>query len=135
MRRPPSIGWGCAFGALAVTLLLSGSCRAGVILHYFETDWNEIYQRIPEIAEAGYDALWTPPPSKSPEAGAIKWGNVGYSLFDRFDLGELPQRGQLATRYGSRGDLRNMVDNLHFCDVKIYPDIIINHNGNGPDYR
>ena len=87
-------------------------------------------------AEAlGYDAIWTPPPCKSPEAGTIKWGNVGYSLYDRFDLGEIPQRGTIDTRYGSRGDLRNLVDNLHFCDVKIYPDIIINHNGNGPDYR
>ena len=108
--------------------------RAEVILQYFESTWDEIYQRIPEISEAGYDAVWTPPPTKSPMAGTIPWGNVGYSLYDRFDLGDTPQRGTLGTRYGTRGDLRNMVDNLHACDVKIYPDIVANHNGNGPNY-
>ncbi|MEI8341782.1 MAG: alpha-amylase family glycosyl hydrolase, partial [Verrucomicrobiota bacterium] len=124
-----------------VVLLLALLClqvvplRAEVILQYFESTWDEMYQRIPEISEAGYDAVWTPSPCKAPEAGTITWGNVGYSLYDRFDLGDTPQRGTLATRYGTRGDLRNMVDNLHDCDVKIYPDMIINHNGNGPDYR
>jgi glycosidase len=112
----------------------ASSLHAEVILQYFESDWDEIYQRIPEISEAGYDAIWTPPPCKSPEAGTITWGNVGYSLYDRFDLGDTPQRGTLGTRYGTRGDLRNMVDNLHGCDVKIYPDIVANHNGNGPNY-
>src|ERR1043166_4135230 len=135
MRNPEPFAPKAAAFAMAVFLGFGAPARSEVILQYFETDWNEIYQRIPEIAEAGYDALWTPPPSKSPEAGTIKWGNVGYSLFDRFDLGELPQRGLLGTRYGTRSDLRNLVDHLHFCDVKIYPDIVINHNGNGPDYR
>ncbi|MBC8097672.1 MAG: hypothetical protein H7Y43_17870, partial [Akkermansiaceae bacterium] len=105
------------------------------MLQYFEAEWDEIYQRIPEIAEIGYDALWTPSPCKAPQAGTIKWGNVGYSLYDRFDIGDIPQRGTLATRYGTRGDLRNMVDHLHFSDVKVFPDIVFNHNGNGPDYR
>ncbi len=122
--------------AFALALLVTvRHSDAEAVLQYFESDWNEIYLRIPEIAEFGYDAIWTPPPCKSPEAGTIKWGNVGYSLYDRFDLGDVPQRGTLATRYGTRGDLRNMVDNLHDSDVKIYPDIVINHNGNGPDYR
>lgn len=109
--------------------------RAEVIIEYFESNWDEIYLRIPEISEFGYDAIWTPSPCKAPEAGTITWGNVGYSLYDRYDLGDIPQRGTLATRYGTRGSLRAMVDALHACDVKIYPDIVANHNGNGPDYR
>src|SRR5947208_2931437 len=120
MRKPQWSCWKRTLLGLSLGLSVAASTRAEVILQYFETDWSEIYQRIPEIAEAGYDAVWTPPPSKSPQAGTIKWGNVGYSLFDRFDLGELPQRGLLATRYGTRGDLRNLVDQLHLCDVKIY---------------
>ena len=47
----------------------------------------------------------------------------------------MPQRGHWETRYGSRTSLRNMVDNAHQNDIKIYPDIVFNHTGNGPDYR
>ena len=112
--------------------------RSEVIIQYFETRWDEIYQRLPEIAETGYESIWTPPPGKSPIGGPYPFaygGNVGYNSFDRFDLGDQPQRGNWETRYGSRSSLRNMVDNAHQTDIKIYPDIVFNHTGNGPDYR
>ncbi|MEY3896279.1 MAG: hypothetical protein RLZZ214_1799, partial [Verrucomicrobiota bacterium] len=114
--------------------LLSSLTQAEVVLQYFEAEWDEIYRRTPEIAETGYDALWIPSPCKSPVAGNNKWANVGYSLYDRFDLGDIPQRGTVETRYGNRGQLRQMVDHLHFSDVKVYPDIVFNHNGNGPNF-
>ncbi len=123
------------FGLLAGWIWGVGGVRGEVILQFFEGDWDEIYRRLPEIAEVGYEGMWIPSPCKSPVAGTITWGNVGYSLYDRFDLGDTPQRGTLRTRYGTRGDLRNMVDNGHWCDVRIYPDTVFNHNGNGPDYR
>ena len=81
------------------------SSQAEVILQYFETRWDEIYQRLPELAEIGYESLWTPPPGKSPIGGPYPFaygGNVGYNSFDRFDLGDMPQRGNWETRYGSR---------------------------------
>ncbi len=109
---------------------------AEVILQYFETEWEEIYRRLPEISEIGYGGIWHPSPAKSPVSGGqfAGGGNVGYSLFDRFDIGDVPQRGDRATRYGSRGQLRRMVDNAHQTDIKIYPDIIMNHAGNGPHF-
>jgi glycosidase len=112
--------------------------RSEVIIQYFETRWDEIYQRLPEIAEIGYDSIWTPPPGKSPIGGPYPHaygGNVGYNSLDRFDCGDHPQRGHMETRYGSRTSMRNMVDNAHQMDIKIYPDIVFNHTGNGPDYR
>jgi len=109
--------------------------HAEVMLQWFETEWDEMYRRIPEVAEIGYKYIWAPPPTKAPTGLGTKWGNVGYSLYDRFDIGDIPQRGSIQTRYGTRGSLRNMVDNLHQCDVKIIPDIVMNHNGNGPDFR
>ena len=122
---------------IALLACLAGPARAEVLLQYFETDWNEIYRRLPEIGEAGYEGLWLPPPNKSPSAGGqfAGGGNVGYSQYDKFDIGDVPQRGSLATRYGTRGSLRNLVDNAHRCDIKVYPDIVMNHFGNGPDYR
>ena len=124
-----------------VALALSIFPRLGhseVIIQYFETRWDEMYQRLPEIAETGYESIWTPPPGKSPIGGPYPYaygGNVGYNSFDRFDLGDHPQRGHWETRYGSRTSLRKLVDNAHQSDIKIYPDIVFNHTGNGPDFR
>ena len=119
-------------------MAVATNARAEVIVQYFETRWDEMYQRLPEIAEIGYESIWTPPPGKSPIAGPYPHaygGNVGYNSYDRFDLGDHPQRGHWETRYGSRTSMRNMVDNAHQMDLKIYPDIVFNHTGNGPDYR
>ena len=71
------------------------------------------HRRLPEAAEIGYDYLWIPPPDQGPHRPGHQWANVGYNLYDRFDIGDIPQRGSLATRYGTRGSLRNMVDNAH----------------------
>ena len=120
-----------------VFISILGSARGEVILQFFETEWDEMYRRLPEIAEIGYGGIWHPSPAKSPIAGPYPHaggGNVGYSMFDRFDLGQIPQRGDLRTRYGTFGSLRNMVDSAHRTDIKIYPDIIMNHAGNGPNF-
>jgi len=123
--------------ALTVFFLLAfaGAVQAEVLLQWFESDWDEMYQKLPKVAEAGYDSFWIPPPTKGPVGTSTKWANVGYNLYDRFDLGDVPQRGSLATRYGTRGSLRAMVDNAHRLGIKIIPDIVMNHNGNGPDIR
>ncbi|MBU6181307.1 MAG: DUF1939 domain-containing protein [Verrucomicrobia bacterium] len=124
--------------AAVASIAIPPRATSEVIIQYFETRWDEIYQRLPEIAEIGYESIWTPPPGKAPIGGPYPHaygGNVGYNSFDRFDLGDHPQRGHWETRYGSRTALRNMVDNAHQMDLKIYPDIVFNHTGNGPDYR
>ena len=123
------------FSTVVILLIMASWGYAEVMIQWFETEWNEIYRRMPEVAEIGYDYIWIPPPTKGPTGLGTKWGNVGYSLYDRFDIGDVPQRGSWATRYGTRGDLRNMVNVAHYSDVKIIPDIIMNHNGNGPDFR
>ena len=57
---------------------------------------------MPELAEAGYDSLWLPPPTKA--SGAL---SVGYDEFDAFDLGdnESGQSGSISTFYGTTADL------------------------------
>ena len=124
---------GLALFACAVLGVMSA--RAEVMLQWFETDWDEMYQKLPKVAQVGYDSIWIPPPTKGPVGTSVKWANVGYNLYDRFDLGDVPQRGSRATRYGTRGSLRNMIDNAHHLGIKIIPDIVMNHNGNGPDFR
>ncbi len=132
-NRDTVVGSSLTFFLLAV--LCVTYARAEVMLQWFETDWDEMYRRLPEVAEIGYDYIWIPPPTKGPTGKGTIWANVGYNLYDRFDIGDVPQRGSLATRYGTRGSLENMVRKSHQLDIKIIPDIVMNHNGNGPDYR
>ena len=91
--------------------------------------------RLPEVAEMGYSYIWIPPPTKSPVSGTIKWSNLGYSLYDRFDIGQYPQRGTWRTRFGLKGELQQLSRDLHACGIGLLPDVVINHNGSGPDYR
>jgi hypothetical protein len=109
-----------------LTPLVSTSASAEVILQYFETPWTEVEARLPEIAAAGYDALWLPPPTKGTEGAR----DVGYAIYDRFDLGDRDQRGTIATRYGTKDELLSMVQTAHRFGVRVYFDVLMNHNGN-----
>jgi Alpha amylase, catalytic domain/Glycosyl hydrolase family 57 len=94
------------------------------MIQYFNTSWDEIAMKMPELAEAGYDSIWIPPPTKA--GGGL---SVGYDLFDSFDLGSKDQRGSVSTRYGTQADLINMITIAHRFGIRIYLDNVMNHRG------
>ncbi len=108
-------------------LLLAGAARGEVILQYFGTTWNEIEQRLPELAERGYDSLWLPPPFK---AGAGTY-SVGFDTLDRFDLGDRNQSGTIRTKYGTKADLVSLMRSAHRFGLRVYFDNVMAHNA-GP---
>jgi hypothetical protein len=108
---------------LVATLCLIGSARGETMLQYFNTSWAEITRKMPELAEAGYDSLWLPPPTKG--SGGL---SVGYDVWDRFDLGSKDQRGTVRTRYGTEAELKELVRIAHRFGIKVYFDNIMNHN-------
>ncbi len=126
MRPRASLALGLALFSSGLSTPASAQPEPQIILQYFETDWAEITRRIPEIAKAGYTALWLPPPTKGAEGVA----DVGFSVFDRFDLGEYDQRGTVRTKYGTREEVRRMVDEAHRFGIRVYFDIVMNHNAN-----
>ncbi len=109
----------CAILALCGQVTLHGEA----MIQYFNTDWNEIAQKMPELAEAGYDSIWVPPPTKG--SGGL---SVGYDLWDRFDLGSKDQRGSVRTRYGTEAELLRMIEIAHRFGIRVYLDNIMNHN-------
>ena len=111
--------------ALAFNVLcVAASLRAETMLQYFNTSWNEITAKMPELAEAGYDSIWIPPPTKA--GGAL---SVGYDLFDPFDLGSKDQKGTVATYYGTEADLLRLVETAHRFGIRVYLDNVMNHRG------
>jgi hypothetical protein len=110
----------------AAFLLLAQPLHSEVILQYFNTSWNEVAARMPELAEAGYQALWLPPPFK-----AGNQFSVGFDSFDRFDYGTKDQMGGVPTRYGTGAELLNLMELAHRFGIRIYFDNVMAHNG-GP---
>ena len=110
--------------ALAVALIaLPCTGRGEAMLQYFNTSWNDIAAKMPELAEAGYTSLWLPPPTKG--SGGL---SVGYDLWDRFDLGSKDQRGTVRTLYGTEAELLRLVETAHRFGIRVYFDYITNHN-------
>lgn len=107
---------------VGIALLCPALAWGEAMLQYFNASWNEIADKVPELAEAGYSSLWLPPPAK-----ANGGYSVGYDLFDPFDLGSINQRGTIATRYGTKADLHNLVELCHRFGIRVYFDNIMNH--------
>ena len=110
------------FTAAIALALLAPAARSEVILQYFNNSWTEIIDKIPELAEVGYTALWLPPPQKG-SGGA----SVGYDLWDPFDLGSKDQRGCVKTRYGTEEELLRLIQTAHQFGMRVYFDNIMNH--------
>ena len=77
----------------------------GVMMQYFHwynpADgllWNEVRSRATELAAAGITGIWLPPAYKGTGGGY----DVGYGVYDMYDLGEFDQKGSVRTKYGTR---------------------------------
>ncbi|MBU6182505.1 MAG: hypothetical protein KGR46_06820 [Verrucomicrobia bacterium] len=115
------------FGALTLLLvaffcLMPGFARAEALLQLFQMSYMDIAKKMPELAEAGYTALWLPPPTKG--SGGL---SVGYDLWDPFDFGSKDQRSTVRTRYGTEAELMHMIEVAHRFGIRIYFDNIMNH--------
>src|SRR5260221_14764353 len=53
------------------------------ILQWFECRYATMQNRIADLFQAGYGAVWIPPPGRADSGNQ----SVGYDQFDRFDLG------------------------------------------------
>ena len=114
--------------ALLLIIILTGwmalvrPAHGEAMLQLFNMSWTDVTKKMPEIAEAGYDALWLPPPGKGSSVYSI-----GYDLFDPFDLGDLNQAGTTATHWGTKAQLQEMVRTAHRFGIRVYFDNIMNH--------
>ena len=124
MIDSPRHCWKKVLAGLILALLSCDGLQAEAMLQYFNTSWAEIETKMPELAEAGYDSLWLPPPTKA--GGGL---SIGYDLFDPFDLGGKDQRGSVSTLYGTEADLVRLVETAHRFGIRVYLDNVMNHRG------
>ncbi|GAA4363384.1 alpha-amylase [Hymenobacter saemangeumensis] len=84
--------------------------------------WQVLGSKSQELKDAGITAVWLPP--------AYKGGNVndvGYGVYDRYDLGEFNQKGTVPTRYGTVSQLTSAISALHGKGIQVYEDMVMNH--------
>ncbi len=91
--------------------------------------WNELKDKACELAEAGITALWLPPAYKGNAGGY----DVGYSVYDMYDLGEFDQKGTVRTKYGTRDELLAAVDAAREAGLRLYWDVVLNHRMGGDE--
>ncbi len=53
--------------------------------------------------------------------------DVGYGVYDLYDLGEFAQKGTVATKYGTRPEYLEAIAALHRYGVAVYADIVLDH--------
>ena len=85
--------------------------------------WQKAATNAKNISEIGITDVWLPPAYK----GAGGKYDVGYSAYDLYDLGEFNQKGSIETKYGTKDEYLNAIDELHKNNVKVYADIVLNH--------
>ncbi len=90
--------------------------------------WDNLYNKASEFKEIGITGIWIPSPAKG------NWGiyDMGYGIYDHYDLGNYNQKGTVETRFGSRQELESMIAAMHDTNngqpkVEVYADIILNH--------
>ena len=102
----------------------------GMIIQYFEwylncnkNLWNSVQKRGEELAKNGVTAIWLPPAYK----GIGGANEVGYAVYDNYDLGEFDQKGTIATKYGTKDEYLGAIINLQQQGIEVYADVVLNH--------
>ncbi len=118
------------------TFLAAGGEQAradnGVMMQYFHwylpndgALWAEVKEQTQSLSDAGVTALWLPPAYKA--AGGNN--DVGYGVYDMYDLGEFEQKGSIRTKYGTKEAYLQAIDSAHQHGIQVYGDVVFNHRG------
>jgi alpha-amylase len=89
--------------------------------------WKDLSANAANLSRAGFSAVWLPPLGKG-SGGA---NDVGYAVYDLFDLGEFNQKGTTPTKYGTLGELQAAAAALRSHGLQVYVDVVFNHKDGG----
>jgi alpha-amylase len=102
----------------------------GVMMQYFHwyspddgSLWNQVAESAEELAKVGITSLWLPPAYKGTGGGM----DVGYGVYDLFDLGEFDQKGSVRTKYGTKEEYLRAIQAAKKAGIRIYADVVLNH--------
>src|SRR6056297_3287590 len=85
--------------------------------------WNLLGEMSDKLVDIGFTSIWIPPATK----GGAGFKDVGYGVYDLWDLGEFNQKGSKRTKYGTKKELLKALKELHNNNLKVYFDAVLNH--------
>ena len=101
-----------------------------VMMQFFEwympadsTLWKKAKSEAKKLKNMGITYLWLPPAYKG--CGGVY--DVGYGVYDLYDLGEFDQKGTIPTKYGLKSEYLEAIQELHENGIKVLGDIVFNH--------
>lgn len=104
--------------------------RNDTMMQYFEwylpsdsTLWKKVMKEASHLANLGINNLWLPPAYK----GTSGVYDVGYGVYDLYDLGEFFQKDSIPTKYGTKDEYLEAIKELKQNNIKPIADIVLNH--------
>lgn len=91
--------------------------------------WTKVAAEANHLKEIGVTSVWLPPAYKSNNAAY----DVGYAVYDLFDLGEFDQKGSVPTKHGSKDEYLKAIDALHESGIEVLADVVFNHKAGGDE--
>lgn len=85
--------------------------------------WRKVKNEAAKLREAGITAVWLPPAYK----GACGVNDVGYAVYDTYDLGEFYQKGTVPTKYGTKDEYLAAIHSLQEENIEVLADIVLGH--------
>ncbi len=102
----------------------------GTLMQMFEwylpqdcNHWKKCAAEAKNLAETGITAVWLPPAFKCAKGKS----DVGYGIYDIYDLGEFNQKGTIPTKYGTKEEYLQAIDAFKANSVHVYGDVVLNH--------
>lgn len=106
------------------------SVKKGVMLQGFEwylpndaQHWNRLLSQTGYLKSIGITSVWLPPAYK----GASGISDVGYGVYDMYDLGEFDQKGTIPTKYGTKDEYIRLIAEFENNGIDVYADVVLNH--------
>ena len=84
--------------------------------------WQTVASEAKYLSEIGMNYIWLPPAYK----GSAGKDDVGYGVYDLYDLGEFDQKSTIRTKYGTKDEYLNAIKVLHENNIKVLADIVFN---------
>jgi alpha-amylase len=91
--------------------------------------WKQIKDDAQRLKDLGFSTIWFPPACK----GSGGDYSEGYDIYDLYDLGEFDQKGSVRTKYGTRQEYLEAVDEVHKTGMRAMVDIVLNHKAGGDE--
>ena len=90
--------------------------------------WKRCAAKAENLAALGITKVWLPPAYKG-----TSQEDVGYGVYDMYDLGEFDQKGTVRTKYGTKQEYIDAVRAFHQAGIRVYGDIVLDHRMGGDE--